>query len=393
MQIYRVGGAVRDRLLQLPVYDNDWVVVGASVEQMLAAGYQPVGKDFPVFLHPKTHEEYALARTERKSGQGYQGFEFFASPQVSLEEDLQRRDLTINAIAEDDAGRLIDPYGGQQDLQARLLRHVSPAFREDPLRVLRVARFAARLHHLGFRVAPQTRALMQQISASDELSTLSAERVWKELERALGEADPQQFLLTLRRCGALQRLLPEWQRLCDGDDDPDPDRASESDSGLDPDAYASPALRGLRAAVALGCDSRERIALLGCYIGPDAVQQLFERLKAPREYRDFGLLCSRHYRSLLDLEQRDAESQLQLFQALDLGRRPQRLAPFIRTVQAYQQAQCGAAEPFGQGERLARIVSALATLQPKALVEAGFTGKALGQELQRRQIERIRTLP
>lgn len=382
MQIYRVGGAVRDRLLQLPVYDNDWVVVGASVEQMLAAGYQPVGKDFPVFLHPKTHEEYALARTERKSGRGYQGFEFFASPQVTLEEDLQRRDLTINAIAEDDAGRLYDPYGGQQDLQARLLRHVSPAFREDPLRVLRVARFAARFHHLGFRVAPQTLKLMQQISASDELHTLSAERVWKELERALGEADPQQFLLTLHQCDALERLLPEWQRLFDAD-------ATAKDGNGD----ASTVLRGLHAAVALGCDSRERIGLLCCYIDPDAAQQLFERLKAPREYRDFGLLCSRHYRSLLDLEQQDAESQLQLFQLLDLGRRPQRLAPFIRTVHAYQQARYGADKPFGQGERLAQIVSALATLQPKALVDEGYTGKALGQELQRRQIELIRTLP
>lgn len=183
MQIYKVGGAVRDRLLGRPVHEIDWVVVGGSAEQMLARGFRPVGADFPVFLHPQTGEEYALARTERKSGHGYAGFTFFAAPEVTLEEDLQRRDLTINAIAEDDHGHLIDPYGGQQDLAARLLRHVAPAFAEDPLRVLRVARFAARYTPLGFRVADETMQLMQQLSASGELLSLTAERSWKEISR------------------------------------------------------------------------------------------------------------------------------------------------------------------------------------------------------------------
>ena len=213
MQIYRVGGAVRDRLLGIQVYDQDWVVVGATPEQMRAQGFQPVGKDFPVFLHPQTHEEYALARTERKSGRGYQGFAFHAAPDVTLEQDLLRRDLTINAMAEDPDGRLIDPYGGRRDLDARVLRHVSPAFAEDPLRVLRVARFAARFHHLGFTVAAETLALMAQLSAAAELADLSAERVWKELERALGEPSPQRFFDVLARCGGLDHWLPELQPL------------------------------------------------------------------------------------------------------------------------------------------------------------------------------------
>ncbi|MGL5532391.1 MAG: multifunctional CCA tRNA nucleotidyl transferase/2'3'-cyclic phosphodiesterase/2'nucleotidase/phosphatase, partial [Plesiomonas shigelloides] len=203
MQTYLVGGAVRDQLLGLNVTERDWVVVGATPEQLLAQGYQQVGRDFPVFLHPRTHEEYALARTERKQGQGYTGFVCHAAPDVTLEQDLLRRDLTINAIAQAEDGSLTDPYGGQQDLRDRWLRHVSPAFSEDPLRVLRVARFAARFAHLGFRVAPETLALMQQISASGELTHLTAERVWKETEKALNSAAPDVYFAVLRACGAL----------------------------------------------------------------------------------------------------------------------------------------------------------------------------------------------
>ena len=209
MQIYKVGGAVRDRLLGRPVTDIDWVVVGATVEQMQAQGYRPVGADFPVFLHPQSGEEYALARTERKSGRGYGGFTFHASPEVTLEEDLVRRDLTINAMAEDEQGRITDPYKGQQDLQDRILRHVSPAFAEDPLRVLRVARFAARYAGLGFQVAPETLALMRELSESGELQALTAERSWKEIARALMEEQPQVFIQVLRDCGALKQLMPE----------------------------------------------------------------------------------------------------------------------------------------------------------------------------------------
>ena len=208
MQIYKVGGAVRDRLLGKPVTDVDWVVVGATTEDMLIKGYRPVGTDFPVFLHPLTGEEYALARTERKSGRGYGGFVFHASPDVTLEDDLIRRDLTINAIAEDKEGNLTDPYGGQHDLEARVLRHVSPAFAEDPLRVLRVARFAARYAPDGFSVAPETLELMRQLSESGELDALTPERSWKEISRALMENQPQVFIQVLRDCGALKELLP-----------------------------------------------------------------------------------------------------------------------------------------------------------------------------------------
>ena len=213
MRIYKVGGAVRDRLLGRPVTDIDWVVVGASAEEMLAKGFRPVGADFPVFLHPKSGEEYALARTERKSGRGYGGFTFHASPEVTLEEDLIRRDLTINAMAEDEQGRLTDPYNGQKDLEERLLRHVSPAFAEDPLRVLRVARFAARYAGLGFRVAPETLELMRELSESGELQALTAERSWKEISRALMEDQPQVFIQVLRDCGALAVLMPEIDAL------------------------------------------------------------------------------------------------------------------------------------------------------------------------------------
>jgi tRNA nucleotidyltransferase (CCA-adding enzyme) len=213
MQIYKVGGAVRDRLLGIAVTDIDRVVVGATTEEMLAKGFRPVGADFPVFLHPKTGEEYALARTERKSGRGYGGFTFHASPDVTLEEDLIRRDLTINAMAEDDEQILTDPYHGQRDLEARILRHVSPAFAEDPLRVLRVARFAARYSELGFTVAPETLELMRQLSESGELQALTAERSWKEISRALMENQPQVFVEVLRACGALKVLMPEVDAL------------------------------------------------------------------------------------------------------------------------------------------------------------------------------------
>lgn len=209
MKSYLVGGAVRDGLLGLPIKDRDWVVVGATPQQMLDAGYQQVGRDFPVFLHPDSHEEYALARTERKSGSGYTGFTCYAAPDVTLEQDLLRRDLTVNAMAQDADGSLIDPYGGRHDLQQRILRHVSPAFGEDPLRVLRVARFAARYAHLSFRIADETLALMREMTDAGELAHLTPERVWKETESALGTRNPQVFFQTLRDCGALKVLFPE----------------------------------------------------------------------------------------------------------------------------------------------------------------------------------------
>ena len=213
MKTYLVGGAVRDALLNLPVKDKDWVVVGTSPQAMLALGYEQVGRDFPVFLHPETHEEYALARTERKSGSGYTGFVCYSAPDVTLEQDLQRRDLTINAIAQDEQGRFYDPYGGRADLEQRRLRHVSEAFNEDPLRVLRVARFAARFAHLSFVVADETQVLMRWMVESGELNTLTPERVWKETEKALQTHNPQVYFQVLRECGALAVLFPELDNL------------------------------------------------------------------------------------------------------------------------------------------------------------------------------------
>src|SRR5262249_41759785 len=213
MRVYLVGGAVRDRLLGLPVRERDWVVVGADPVELVDAGYQSVGREFPVFLHPETHEEYALARRERKVAPGYRGFTTQFSPDVTLEEDLKRRDLTINAMAETESGEIIDPYGGKADLAAQQLRHVSEAFVEDPVRVLRVARFAARYAHLGFHVAPETLALMRRMTAAGEVSALVPERVWQETERALGETDPQVFFETLRACGALAVIFPEIDAL------------------------------------------------------------------------------------------------------------------------------------------------------------------------------------
>lgn len=216
MQIFLVGGAVRDRLLSLSVHERDWVVVGSTPEAMLSQDYRQVGKDFPVFIHPDTGEEYALARTERKSGKGHQGFNVFSSPSITLEEDLLRRDLTINAIAEDEHGNLTDPYGGQKDLQNRILRHISPAFSEDPLRVLRVARFAARFWDLGFSIDPTTLALMSAISSSDELEQLSKERIWQETKRALETAHPEIYILILSQIGALNKIAPPLAHVLQG---------------------------------------------------------------------------------------------------------------------------------------------------------------------------------
>jgi tRNA nucleotidyltransferase (CCA-adding enzyme) len=253
VKTYRVGGCVRDRLLGLAVNDIDWVVTGASAEQMLALGYKSIGKDFPVFLHPESKQEYALARRERKTGPGYKGFEISADPTTTIEQDLLRRDLTINAMAEDEDGNIVDPYGGQRDLEARCLRHVSAAFTEDPVRVLRVARFAARFHQLGFTLADDTRKLIRQIGESGELEALVAERVWSELSRALDEADPAVFFTTLRDCGVLQHLFPEINALFGV-----PQNVKyhpEIDTGLH-------VMMALQESAALGHDNETRFAVL-----------------------------------------------------------------------------------------------------------------------------------
>src|ERR1700690_322384 len=268
MQVYLVGGAVRDALLGLPVKERDWVVVGSTRDELLRLKYREVGRDFPVFLHPESHEEYALARRERKTSPGYRGFAVEFGPEVSLEQDLARRDLTINAIAQAGDGSFIDPFGGQRDLKARVLRHVSPAFVEDPVRILRLARFAARFAPLGFQVAPATLALMRQMVEDGETAALVPERVWRELERALAEPLPEAFFDTLRDCGALRVILPELPWL-------ESDRAA------------------LRAAVDRSAQVPVRFAAVLAGAGPAAVESCCERLRVPAPARELALLCAR----------------------------------------------------------------------------------------------------
>lgn len=355
MQTYLVGGAVRDKLLNHPVYDKDWVVVGATVEEMLAQGFQPVGQDFPVFIHPETGEEYALARTERKSGKGYTGFKYFASKEVTLEEDLMRRDLTINAMAEDEQGQIFDPYGGQEDLHSKTLRHVSPAFSEDPLRVLRVARFASRYAHLGFKVAPETMTLMQEIAATDELEHLTVERVWKEFERSLGEASPDTFLSVLNESNAITKVLPELsgqltnQRLS---------QFSEICENL-----SSPEARF--ACLLTLCD------ISNC-------TDLLSRLKAPNAYKDLASQCVNQHNNLKQFDQLTAEQKLKTILVLDLIRRPQRIDLLLPCITALH--------PKHATESLLPILKQISQIEPQVLIKSGFKGAELGQEIERQRL-------
>ena len=305
METYLVGGAVRDTLLDYPVRERDWVVVGARPEDLLEQGFEQVGRDFPVFLHPQTKDEYALARTERKAGHGYTGFTVNADPSVTLEEDLARRDLTINAIARDGDGNYIDPHGGRADIEARVLRHVSDAFVEDPLRVLRTARFAARFAHLGFSVAQETLSLMARIVEEDELAHLSTERIWVETEKALGERNPEVYVQVLRECGALARLLPELDVLF-GIPQP-PEHHPEIDTG-------EHVLMALKQAVRLKASTEARFAVLLHDLGKGTtpkkdlprhiaheergrklVERVCERLRAPKRYKELAVAVCRYH--------------------------------------------------------------------------------------------------
>lgn len=329
VRVYEVGGAVRDALLGAPVTDHDYVVVGATPEMMLRAGFLPVGRDFPVFLHPRTHEEYALARTERKSGRGYHGFIFHTVPDVTLEDDLRRRDLTVNAMARDGSGNLIDPFRGRDDLSARILRHVSPAFAEDPLRVLRVARFAARF---GFGVADETLALMRDIVAARELETLAAERIWQETERALMCAQPSRFLQILRACGALAHIMPEVDKLYGVPQRPE--YHPEIDAGVHTEEALDAAARfefSLPVRYALLCHDLGKAetpaALLPGHKGHEArgvtlVRALSMRLKAPRQCADAALVVTRWHGEVLRVFDLDENALLALLRGCDAIRRP-----------------------------------------------------------------------
>jgi len=360
MQVYLVGGAVRDRLLGRTVTERDWVVVGATPEEMLRAGYRAVGREFPVFLHPDTNEEYALARLERKTAPGYRGFATEFSPTVSLEQDLQRRDLTINAMAMTADGTLIDPFGGSEDLKRRALRHVSPAFSEDPVRVLRVARFAARYAELGFTVAPETRALMQSMVANGEVAALVPERVWREMERALGEPAPEAFFDALADCGALPLTLPElrWQHA---------DREA------------------LRAAARLTADRSVRFAALFGGTPEAAIDALCVRLRAPNPYRELALLCARLHTRLAAAGELEAPGLLELLESADAIRRPERFARLLLASgarNASQQAQA----------LLHAALAAIADVHLDRPRLAALAGPAIAAALRAARIERLAQL-
>ncbi len=397
MQVYLVGGAVRDGLLGRVAKERDYVVTGATAQQLLDAGYKPVGRDFPVFLHPDTHFEYALARRERKTGPGYRGFITEFSPDISLEEDLKRRDLTINAIAQADDGQLIDPYGGQADLAARSLRHVSEAFSEDPVRILRVARFAARFAELGFTVHPETLALMRQMVAAGEANALVAERVWQETERALGEARPDVFFSVLRDCGALAVIFPEVDRLFGV---PQPEQwHPEIDTGLH-------VLLCLRRAADLQASAAVRFATLAHDLGkaltPQAawpkhhgheghgvalVDQLCDRVKPPAAFRDLARLACRHHGNLHRAFELRADTLLDLMESCDAFRRADRFSELLLACQIDAQGRTGLAEkPYPQRAYVEQARTAAAAVMLTEADRTGLKGPQIAAALRARRL-------
>jgi len=353
VKAYVVGGAVRDELLGQPVADRDWVVVGATPEQMVAAGYRPVGKDFPVFLHPRTQEEYALARTERKSGRGYKGFTVYAAPDVTLEDDLARRDLTINAMAKDEAGRLVDPFGGARDLEARMLRHVSEAFTEDPVRILRVARFAARF---AFSIAPETMALMRRMVEAGEVEDLVAERVWQEFARGLTEPHPVRMFAALADCGALVRLMPELV----------PSRET---------------LAALERAAAAAAPLRVRFALLAWRASEPALQALVARLRVPNEERELAITACRCKQALLAVPHAAAAELLELLKRADALRRPERLADLLMVARL--------AEPGLDLARAARALAAATAVDAGAIARTASSPQEIARQIDAARLEAV----
>ena len=363
MKIYCVGGAVRDELLGLPVKDRDYVVVGATPEEMVKQGYKPVGRDFPVFLHPATHEEYALARTERKTARGYHGFEFHAAPDVTLEQDLARRDLTINAIARDADGRVIDPFNGAADLKAGVLRHVSPAFAEDPVRILRVARFTARF---GFRIAPETMRLMRRMAENGEADALVPERVWQEIAHGLMEAKPSRLFEALRESRALSRVMPEVDALWD-----------------DADAARS-AMGALDAAAQAGATLPARFAALARSLEPLAVESLATRLKLPADCRDLALLAARYANTVLDAAELGPETVMELLNAVDAWRRPERFAELLTAAFADE------ADAAPTRARLERALAAAAAVNAGAIARSSHGATEIRGNVNAARLEAVR---
>ena len=392
METFLVGGAVRDELLGYPHKEKDWVVVGATPEQMLAAGFRQVGKDFPVFLHPDTKEEYALARTERKTAPGYKGFVVHATPDVTLEDDLLRRDLTINAIAKDESGTIVDPFNGLQDVHDKILRHVSPAFSEDPVRILRVARFAARYQYLGFSVAEETMQLMKQMVAAGEVDALVPERVWQEMEKALSERSPTRFIEVLRDCGALKKILPEVDRLFGV---PQPaEHHPEIDTGIH-------TMMVLQQACKLSDDTEVRFAALmhdlGKGVTPESewpqhieheargaeiVVDVCKRLRIPNQYRDLAERTARfhlHYHRALELK---PSTVVKTLEQLDAFRKPQRFEKFLLASEADARGRTGYEnKTFEQGSYFRKAFKAAQSVDIKSLIQQGYSNSELAGKI------------
>ena len=406
VEIFLVGGAVRDNLLGLPVREHDYVIVGATsadIDAMLARGFSQVGKDFPVFLHPETGEEYALARTERKSAPGYHGFVIHAAPDVTLEDDLVRRDLTVNAIARAQDGSLIDPYGGLRDLEARLLRHVSPAFAEDPVRLLRVARFAARFANLGFSIADETMTLMRRMVENGEVDALVPERVWQEIVKALDTEHPHRFFAVLRETGALARLLPELDALFGV---PQPEKHHpEIDTGIH-------TLMVLQQAVRLGGEAPVRLAALLHDLGKGStppelwphhygherrgaklVETMAERLRMPAQFRDLAIMTARWHTHAHKAFELRSTTLLKLLESCDVLRRPERFEQFLLACEADARGRTGFEDrAYPQADYLRRAAAAIKAVAVQPLLERGLRGEALGQGLSKERGKALKQL-
>ena len=404
MKIYLVGGAVRDQLLGRKVVERDWVVVGATSKEMLGQGFKQVGKDFPVFLHPDSHEEYALARTERKTSPGYRGFVVHADPDVSLKEDLRRRDLTVNALAEDENGQLIDYYNGKHDLEQRLLRHVSPAFAEDPVRILRVARFAARYAHLGFKVAQETQQLMRQMVESGEVDSLVPERVWQELQKALTEQHPSVFIEVLRSCGALKIIFPEIDRLFGV---PRPEKYHpEIDTGIH-------TLMVIEQAVKLSEKPTVRFAALTHDLGKGTtpkdilpshhgheersvklIKKLCERIRVPKNYRELAIIVARYHSHIHHAYELKPSTVLKTLERTDAFRRAERFKDFLLSCTADSRGRAGLEDtPYEQADYFRDALKAALAVDIKAIIADGLEGKALAEKIRRirgKEISRIK---
>jgi tRNA nucleotidyltransferase (CCA-adding enzyme) len=399
MQVYVVGGAVRDELLGLTVQDRDYVVVGATPEQMAAQGFRPVGKDFPVFLHPTTHEEYALARTERKTARGYKGFQVFASPEVTLEQDLARRDLTINAIARDEAGNLIDPYGGRADLEAGVLRHVSAAFVEDPVRILRVARFCARFPQ--FLIAPETLELMRAMVENGEVNALVPERMWQEFAKGLMESAPSRMFMALRECGALARILSEVERLF-GVPQP-PRHHPEIDTGVHvmlvvdyaaAQNYSLPIrFAALTHDLGKGTTPAE---VLPRHIGHEErsvnlVKALCQRIKVPNDCRDLALIVAKFHGKVHRVEEMRPDTVMRLLQDTDAMRQPQRFEAFLLACECDYRGRTGyETRPYSQADRLRRALRAALSVDAGAIAAGHFTPDAIRDAVYAARLEAVR---